>query len=76
MDGRADDRLAGLPGPCCSPGSWPPSSGSSHPLLPLRVILDRTRGGAYVSVGMAGIAIFGMFLFLTYYLQAARETAR
>ena len=30
----------------------------SHPLLPLRVILDRTRGGAYVAVGIAGIAIF------------------
>ena len=44
----------------------------SHPLLPLRVILDRTRGGAYVSVGIAGIAVFGVFLFLTYYLQQVR----
>jgi EmrB/QacA subfamily drug resistance transporter len=44
----------------------------SHPLLPLRVILDRTRGGAYVSVGVAGIAIFGVFLFLTYYLQTVK----
>jgi EmrB/QacA subfamily drug resistance transporter len=43
-----------------------------HPLLPLRVILDRTRGGAYVSVGVAGIAIFGVFLFLTYYLQTVK----
>jgi len=41
----------------------------SHPLLPLRVITDRTRGGAYISVGLAGIAVFGVFLFLTYYLQ-------
>src|SRR6266851_4908393 len=41
----------------------------SHPLLPLRVILDRTRGGSYVAVGISGIAIFGTFLFLTYYLQ-------
>jgi EmrB/QacA subfamily drug resistance transporter len=44
----------------------------SHPLLPLRVILDRTRGGSYVSVGIAGIAIFGVFLFLTYYLQEVK----
>jgi hypothetical protein len=44
----------------------------SHPLLPLRVILDRTRGGSYVAVGVAGIAIFGVFLFLTYYLQEVR----
>ena len=45
---------------------------SSHPLLPLRVILDRTRGGAYVAVGISGIAIFGVFLFLTYYLQEVK----
>jgi EmrB/QacA subfamily drug resistance transporter len=44
----------------------------SHPLLPLRVILDRTRGGAYVAVGVGGIAIFGVFLFLTYYLQQVK----
>ena len=41
----------------------------SHPLLPLRVVTDRTRGGAYLSVGLSGIAIFGVFLFLTFYLQ-------
>ncbi len=41
----------------------------SHPLLPLHVILDRTRGGAYVAVFLSGIAIFGVFLFLTYYMQ-------
>jgi EmrB/QacA subfamily drug resistance transporter len=42
---------------------------SPHPLLPLRVIIDRTRGGSYVAVGISGIAIFGTFLFLTYYMQ-------
>ena len=45
---------------------------SSHPLLPLRVILDRTRGGSYVAVGISGIAIFGTFLFLTFYLQVVK----
>jgi EmrB/QacA subfamily drug resistance transporter len=45
---------------------------SSHPLLPLRVILDRTRGGSYVAVGLSGIAIFGIFLFLTFYLQEVK----
>jgi EmrB/QacA subfamily drug resistance transporter len=43
-----------------------------HPLLPLRVIVDRTRGGSYVAVGISGIAIFGTFLFLTYYLQVVK----
>jgi EmrB/QacA subfamily drug resistance transporter len=43
-----------------------------HPLLPLRVILDRARGGSYIAVGISGIAIFGTFLFLTFYLQGVK----
>ncbi|MFI5759262.1 MFS transporter [Streptomyces sp. NPDC051569] len=39
------------------------------PLLPLRVIANRNRGGVYASLGLAIIAMFGLFLFLTYYLQ-------
>jgi hypothetical protein len=35
----------------------------------MRVVLDRDRGGSYFAVGLSGIAIFGVFLFLTYYLQ-------
>jgi EmrB/QacA subfamily drug resistance transporter len=42
---------------------------SSHALLPLRVILDRNRGGAYLTIAVAGIGMFGVFLFLTYYLS-------
>jgi EmrB/QacA subfamily drug resistance transporter len=45
---------------------------SRHPLLPLRVIVDRTRGGSYLAVAVSGVAIFGTFLFLTYYLQEVR----
>jgi EmrB/QacA subfamily drug resistance transporter len=45
---------------------------SSHPLLPLRVILDRARGGSYVAVFISGVAIFATFLFLTYYLQVIK----
>jgi hypothetical protein len=44
----------------------------SHPLLPLHMLLDRTRGGAHVAVGLAGISIFGVFLFLTYCLQVVK----
>jgi predicted MFS family arabinose efflux permease len=44
----------------------------SHPLLPLRVILDRTRGGSYVAIGFTGVAIFSVFLFLTYYMQQVK----
>ncbi|MFB7172614.1 MFS transporter [Streptomyces sp. NPDC056254] len=42
------------------------------PLLPLRVLLERNRGGVYLSLGLAVIAMFGLFLFLTYYLQVVK----
>ena len=41
----------------------------AHPLLPLRVIPDRNRGGAYLAMFFAAIGMFGVFLFLTYYLE-------
>lgn len=40
-----------------------------HPLLPMRVVLDRNRGGSYLGLTLASMALFGVFLFLTYYLQ-------
>jgi EmrB/QacA subfamily drug resistance transporter len=40
-----------------------------HPLLPLRIVLNRFRGGAYLAIGLSAIGVFGVFLFLTYYLQ-------
>jgi EmrB/QacA subfamily drug resistance transporter len=41
----------------------------AHPLLPLRVIADRNRAGAYLAMFSAAIGMFGVFLFLTYYLE-------
>ncbi|WP_368499435.1 MFS transporter [Herbiconiux sp. A18JL235] len=43
---------------------------AEHPLLPLSIVLDRNRGAAYSSVLIAGIGMFAIFLFVTYYLQA------
>jgi EmrB/QacA subfamily drug resistance transporter len=40
-----------------------------HPLLPLRIVLDRDRGGSLTAVFITGAGMFGVFLFLTYYLQ-------
>jgi EmrB/QacA subfamily drug resistance transporter len=42
---------------------------SAHPLLPLRILLDRDRGGSLIAVFITGAGMFGVFLFLTYYLQ-------
>ena len=44
-------------------------SRTTRPLLPPRVVLDRMRGGAFLSLGLAVVGMFGTFLFLTYYLQ-------
>ncbi|MGW3449652.1 MFS transporter [Streptomyces sp. NPDC001076] len=42
---------------------------ATHPLLPLRVLLDRNRGASFISVLITGAGMFGVFLFLTYFLQ-------
>lgn len=46
---------------------------SANPVLPLGIILDRDRGGAFIAILVAGSGMFGVFLFLTYYLQATLQ---
>ena len=43
---------------------------AAHPLLPLRVVLDRNRGGSLLAMAVTGAGMFGIFLFLTYYMSA------
>jgi EmrB/QacA subfamily drug resistance transporter len=43
------------------------------PLLPLRIVLDRNRGGAYLAVAFTVAGLFGLFLFLTFYLQVVQR---
>jgi hypothetical protein len=45
---------------------------AASPLLPPRVVLDRNRGGAYLAILVVGASMFGLFLFLTYYLQTVK----
>ena len=42
---------------------------AANPLLPLRVVADRNRGAGYLAVAAVGAGLFGVFLFLTYYMQ-------
>ena len=42
---------------------------TTNPLLPLRIALDRNRGGSYLVFLLVGAGLFAMFLFLTFYLQ-------
>jgi EmrB/QacA subfamily drug resistance transporter len=48
-------------------GGW--QARARQPLLPPRVVTDRNRAGAYLSMLIAGIGMFGIFLFLAYYMQ-------
>lgn len=43
---------------------------SSAPLLPLRVVLNRTRGSAFVALLVSSAGLFTTFLFLPFYLQS------
>ena len=45
---------------------------TAHALLPLHIVRDRNRGGAALSVGLSVVGLFGLFLFLTYYLQVIK----
>jgi EmrB/QacA subfamily drug resistance transporter len=45
---------------------------AAQPLLPPRVILDRNRAGAYLTMLVTGAGVFGIFLFLIYYLQVTK----
>ena len=42
---------------------------SRQPLLPMRLLENRTRAGSYLAVLFAGVGTFGVFLFVTYYMQ-------
>jgi EmrB/QacA subfamily drug resistance transporter len=44
-------------------------SRAAQPLLPPRIVLDRNRAGAYLTVLVSGAGMFGVFLFLVYYMQ-------
>ncbi len=41
----------------------------TDPLLPQRVLTNRHRGGALTAILLTGAGVFGVFLFLTYFLQ-------
>jgi EmrB/QacA subfamily drug resistance transporter len=42
---------------------------TAHPLLPLRILTDRNRAGAFLTSLFSGAGMFGMLIFVTYYLQ-------
>jgi hypothetical protein len=54
------------------PGSAATCTTAASPLLPLRIVADRNRGGSFLAVFLVMAGASGVFLFLTYYLQDTR----
>jgi EmrB/QacA subfamily drug resistance transporter len=46
---------------------------SANPLLPLRVVLHRNRGGSFLISILIGSGMMGMFLFMTYFFQGTLQ---
>jgi EmrB/QacA subfamily drug resistance transporter len=45
----------------------------SEPLLPLRILTNRNRGGSFIGIMLAVMANYGVFLFITYFLQTIKD---
>jgi MFS family permease len=46
---------------------------ATHPILPLGVLLNRNRGGSYLTILLLAIGMFAVFLFLTYYMEEIKR---
>jgi EmrB/QacA subfamily drug resistance transporter len=42
---------------------------SKHPLLPLRILISRTRAGSLIALLLTSMGLFAVFLLLAYYLE-------
>jgi EmrB/QacA subfamily drug resistance transporter len=47
--------------------------GAPEPMMPLRIFEDRNRAGTYVVMLVVGAAMFGMFYFITFFVQLVRD---
>jgi EmrB/QacA subfamily drug resistance transporter len=47
--------------------------GTEHPMMPMRIFENRNRGGTYLVMLVVGAAMFGMFYFITFFVQGVRD---
>lgn len=47
--------------------------GTSDPMMPLRIFENRNRAGTYLVMLVVGAAMFGMFYFITFFVQGVRD---
>ncbi|CAM3373674.1 DHA2 family efflux MFS transporter permease subunit [Kibdelosporangium persicum] len=46
---------------------------SAEPMMPLRIVVDRIRGSAFLIILMVNAAAYAFYLLLTYYLQVVKD---
>ncbi len=47
--------------------------GTSEPMMPMRIFENRNRSGSYLVMLVVGAAMFGMFYFITFFVQGVRD---
>jgi EmrB/QacA subfamily drug resistance transporter len=47
--------------------------GSAEPMMPMRIFENRNRSGSYLVMLVVGAAMFGMFYFITFFVQGVRD---
>ena len=47
--------------------------GTSTPMMPLRIFENRNRAGTYLVMLVVGAAMFGMFYFITFFVQGVKD---
>ena len=47
--------------------------GTAEPMMPMRIFENRTRSGSYLVMLVVGAAMFGMFYFITFFVQGVRD---
>jgi EmrB/QacA subfamily drug resistance transporter len=45
----------------------------AEPMMPMRIFENRNRAGAYLVMFVVGAAMFGMFYFITFFIQGVRD---
>jgi hypothetical protein len=47
--------------------------GTAEPMMPMRIFENRNRSGSYLVMLVVGAAMFGMFYFVTFFVQGVRD---
>ena len=61
------------PSSCSSSFVYYEAKVATEPMMPMRIFENRNRSGTYLIMFVVGAAMFGMFYFVTFFVQGVRE---